>query len=511
MFNREPFEPLSPEVLEENGLLTYQEAINMIHFPSDALELKMARRRLAFDELLLLQLGFGTMKVKSRKNTGCTMHSIEMDEFFDRLPFTMTKGQLSAIEDITHDMCSTTPMNRLIQGDVGSGKTAVAMAGCYFAYKNGFQSTIMAPTEILAQQHYETFKSLLEPLGMRVGLLTGSLTQKNKKLVRQQIADGELDVVTGTHALVQKDTIFQNLGLVITDEQHRFGVSQRAKLSSKGNYPHTLVMSATPIPRTLGLIIYGDLDISPIKELPAGRQPIETYAVMGKLRERAYNYVVKHLKEGGQAYIVCPTIEENEMELQSVYAYAENLKDSVLGRYNIGILHGRMSQEEKDTIMLRFKIGIIDILISTTVIEVGVDVPNASIILIENAERFGLSQLHQLRGRVGRGSRKSACILLCNNYTDDAKERLRAMCNTTDGFEIAEKDLEIRGYGDFFGHRQHGLPSLKVANLVNDSQILDQSKVTAQKILSDDPTLSKIENAILASQVARMFDTSSST
>jgi ATP-dependent DNA helicase RecG len=422
----------------------------------------------------------------------------------------MTDGQNMAIQDIIHDMCRSTPMNRLIQGDVGSGKTAVSIASCYFAYKNGFQSAIMAPTEILAQQHYETFSQMLEPLGVRVALLTGSLTAKQKKLVRQDIQDGMVDVIAGTHAIIQKDTIFNNLGLVITDEQHRFGVSQRSELSNKGEYPHKLVMSATPIPRTLGLIIYGDLDISTINELPKGRQPVETFAVSGKLRQRAYGYILKHLQEGGQAYIVCPMIEENDNDLKSVYKYADDISHGVFSDYNVGILHGRMSSDEKESIMRDFKDMKYHILISTTVIEVGVDVPNASIILIENAERFGLSQLHQLRGRVGRGTRKSSCILIADKVTDETKQRLKTMCSTTDGFKIAEQDLKIRGCGDFFGQRQHGLPSLKIADLVNDIMLLESAKKTANAIIEDDNTLSKPQNAPLRTEVLRMFANTSS-
>jgi ATP-dependent DNA helicase RecG len=436
---------------------------------------------------------------------------VDLDDFIQQLPFSLTEGQLSAMHDIFTDLNGTIPMNRLIQGDVGSGKTVVAMFSCFYASRNGFQSAMMAPTEILAQQHYETFSKTLEPLGIKVGLLTGSLTAKQKKLVRQQIADGELDVIVGTHALIQKDTVYQNLGLVVTDEQHRFGVSQRSELAHKGNYPHKLVMSATPIPRTLGLIIYGDLDISTIKELPSGRQPVETFAVSGKLRDRAYNYIIKHLMDGGQAYIVCPTIEENEeMELQSVYQYYEKLTRGTFKDYNLAILHGKMSPEDKERIMLDFKDGLIDLLVCTTVIEVGVDVPNASIILVENADRFGLSQLHQLRGRVGRGKRKSSCILIVDKVTPDTKSRLKTMCATNDGFKIAEEDLALRGCGDFFGRRQHGLPTLKIADLVNDIELVEKAKSTAETILKEDPHLTNPEHELLRSAVDNLFrDTSS--
>lgn len=509
IFDRNPFETLSKDILLENDLVSFQDAIHLIHYPSNMQDVQKARKRLAFEELLLLQIGMATMKFNSRSHTGCTMQRISIDEFFEQLPFTMTNGQMSAINQIIDDMCKDIPMNRLIQGDVGSGKTAVSIASCYYAFKNGFQSTIMAPTEILAQQHFDTFRKILQPLGVNVGLLTGSLSIKEKKLVRQQIENGELNVIAGTHALIQKDTIFHNLGLVITDEQHRFGVAQRSELSNKGDYPHKLVMSATPIPRTLGLIIYGDLDISTIKELPKGRQSIDTFAVTGKLRQRAFNYIIKELKSGGQAYIVCPMIDDSDDDLQSVYKYAHNISNGAFKDFKVGLLHGRMSPDEKDFVMKQFKDGFIDVLVSTTVIEVGVDVPNASIILIENSERFGLSQLHQLRGRVGRGSRKSTCILITDNLNDDNKARIKVMCSTTDGFKIAEEDFKLRGCGDFFGQRQHGLPSLKVADLVNDMELLQSAKETALNVVDDDPLLSKREHSALRTETLRMFSNSS--
>lgn len=513
LFDRSPFETLTEDVINANGLISFQEAIHLIHFPYTRQDIVMARRRLAFEELLLLQLGMLLMKSNSRSYTGCTMDSsIDIDEFYNLIPFTMTDGQQHAIDDIISDMCKDVPMNRLIQGDVGSGKTAVSVASCYFAHKNGFQSTIMAPTEILALQHFKTFSELLEPLGVKIGLLVGSLPAKAKKLTQQYIESGRFSVVIGTHALIQKDVNFKNLGLVITDEQHRFGVAQRSKLSSKGNYPHKLVMSATPIPRTLGLMIYGDLDISIINELPKGRKPIDTFAVSGRLRMRAYNYIAKEVLSGGQAYIVCPTIEEgdNDLNLKSVETYHEVLKGSALEDFSIGYLHGKMSQEEKEYVMNRFKSGKIDVLVSTTVIEVGVDVPNASIILIENADRFGLSQLHQLRGRVGRGTRKSSCILVTDNVTEDVKARLNVICQNSDGFKIAEEDLKLRGCGDFFGNRQHGLPSLKIADLINDMELLDSAKDTAYSIIQEDSTLSSKKYASLRTEILRMFENTSS-
>lgn len=505
MLCSQPFDNLTQSILDENALVSLPTALRYVHLPNSMDNVITGRRRLAFDELLLLQLGMESMKRISRHNTGCTMHQVSADEYINSLPFQLTDGQLSAIKDIQQDLMGDAPMNRLVQGDVGSGKTVVAMFGCYYSARNGFQSAMMAPTEILAQQHYETFNRVLTPLGIKVGLLTGSLTTKEKREVRKLLLNGSIDVIVGTHAIIQKDTQFHNLGLVITDEQHRFGVAQRAKLADKGNYPHRLVMSATPIPRTLGLIIYGDLEISTIKQLPAGRQPVETFAVSGKLRSRAYNYIIKHLESGGQAYIVCPTIDEND-SMESVYEYYNSVSSGVLRGYKVGILHGRMSSEEKDRIMLNFKNGLLDVLISTTVIEVGVDVPNASIILIENAEHFGLSQLHQLRGRVGRGTRKSSCILVTDNVNDTTKSRLKVMCSTTDGFEIAEKDLELRGCGDFFGQRQHGLPTLRVADLVNDFELIQRARDTAHKILDQDPELSSDSYAGLKLAVIKMFD-----
>lgn len=508
IFDRDPFETLPKEIIRENGLISLQKALHLIHFPTCSEDVKSARKRLAFEELFLLQLGMSLMKTTAKNHTGCVMESTDIPEFYENIPFELTKGQIKAIGDISNDMCKGYPMNRLVQGDVGSGKTMVSIASCYIAFKNGFQSTIMAPTEILAQQHYRTFRDILEPLGVRVGLLTGSLTPKNKKLIREQIEDGELDVVAGTHALIQKDTVFKNLGLVVTDEQHRFGVLQRSKLFSKGNYPHKLVMSATPIPRTLGLLIYGDLDISKIKELPKGRQPINTVAIHGNgLRQRAFKFIEEELRAGGQAYIVCPLIEENDDDsIKSVYKYANSIQYDELRDFRVGLLHGKMSADEKDKVMQTFKDGKIDVLVTTTVIEVGVDVPNASIIMVENADRFGLSQLHQLRGRVGRGSRKSTCILVTEKNNDEVRERMKIMSNVSDGFSIAEEDLKIRGCGDFFGHKQHGLPPLKVADLINDIDLLEQAKLSADRLIEGDNDLSKPEHSAIRTEFVRMFN-----
>ena len=397
-------------------------------------------------------------------------------------------------------------MNRLVQGDVGSGKTAVAAGAAYFVYENGCQSALMAPTEILAEQHYETLKGFLEPLGVKVALLTGSMTPKQKKLVKEGLENGEYAVAVGTHALVQQTTKFKKLALVITDEQHRFGVEQRAALASKGENPHKLVMSATPIPRTLALMIYGDLDISVLKELPKGRQPVETYAVTGKLRERAFNYVKKYLDEGRQGYIVCPMIEESDMDLQDVKTYAKKLSQGTFKDYTVGLLHGRMSGAQKEQVMNDFKEHKIDLLVSTTVVEVGVDVPNAAIMVIENADRFGLSQLHQLRGRVGRGKYKSSCILITDNVNEESVKRLKILGKTNDGFKISEEDLKLRGPGDFFGSRQHGLPALKIADMSQDMDILRKAQEAAQLIRNADPKLERTENIYLRELVDKLFD-----
>ncbi len=499
-----------PEVLpkwlmQKYNLCALRYALEMIHFPKNEEDIKRARYRLAFDELLNLQLGLIMLKNGSRELTGANMKNIAIDEFYSSLPFELTNAQKRAIAECCNDMCHEYPMNRLVQGDVGSGKTAVAAACCFFAHKNGFQSALMAPTEILASQHYKTLESFLNPLGVKVALLTGSLTQKQKTVLKEQIRNGEYDVVVGTHALVQDTTQFKNLGLVITDEQHRFGVKQRATLSAKGENPHTLVMSATPIPRTMALIVYGDLDISVLDELPKGRQPIETFAVLGKIRTRAYSFIKDRLEEGRQGYIVCPMIDENEMDLKSVTEYAKELEKYFLG-FNIGVLHGKLKPAQKDQIMLDFKNQKIDLLVSTTVVEVGVDVPNAVIILIENAERFGLSQLHQLRGRVGRGDAKSYCILVTDNNSPECAQRLKLMTKTNDGFVISQYDLKLRGPGDFFGARQHGLPQMKVADLVNDLELLKITRQCAEHILTMDKDLSREENRLLKRSVDILFN-----
>ena len=506
VFDENIFEPIPKEILQEKQLCSLQYAIKNIHFPEDLKAFESAKKRLVFDELLILQLGMLLLRKNNRELTGFVMKSKNIDNYYQSLPFELTNAQKRAIADCLSDMCGKYPMNRLVQGDVGSGKTAVAAACCYMAHENGCQSALMAPTEILASQHYNTLRGFLEPLGVKVCLLTGSLTPKQKKNLKTEIENGEYSVVVGTHALVSQTTVFKRLGLVITDEQHRFGVNQRAELARKGENPHTLVMSATPIPRTLALMIYGDLDISVLDELPKGRQPVETYAVTGKLRERAFKFIKEHLSQGRQAYIVCPMIDENENDLQSVTDYAQKLNSTCLKSFNIGLLHGKLSAKQKDKIMQEFKDGEIDLLVSTTVVEVGVDVPNAVIMLIENADRFGLSQLHQLRGRVGRGSHKSYCILVTDNTNEDSRERLRILSKTNDGFKISEEDLKLRGPGDFFGNRQHGLPQLKIADMSQDMDVLKSAQATAREIIKADSNLSALENRGLRELVDLLFD-----
>ena len=502
----EIYEPIPKKYLLENNLSSLVYSLSNIHFPKDMEALSLAKNRLVFDELLVLQLGMSLIKTNSHKATGCEMKNIPIDEFYKSLPFELTNAQKRSINECIKDMCDVSAMNRLVQGDVGSGKTAVAAACGYFAYKNGFQTALMAPTEILATQHYETLKNFLEPLGLNVCLLTGSMTLKTKNEIKRKLAEGECHVAVGTHALIQSTTEFNNLGLVITDEQHRFGVEQRALLSNKGNNPHRLVMSATPIPRTLALMIYGDLDISVIDELPKGRKPIQTYAVTGKLRERAFSFVKEQLDEGRQAYIVCPMIEETDLDLKSVQKYAKDISQKQFKDYNVGLLHGKMPADKKEKVMVDFKEHKIDLLVCTTVVEVGVDVPNSTVMLIENADRFGLSQLHQLRGRVGRGEYQSHCILVTDNVTEESKTRLKILSKTNDGFKISEEDLKLRGPGDFFGERQHGLPSLKIADMAENTKALSMAQSCAKEILSGDFNLSKTENRQLKQLVDELFD-----
>lgn len=476
-----------------------------IHFPKSLYGAHEARRRLIFDELLIHSLAIAYQRQNEDSDSNYIMQAQSLEEFTSALPFTLTKTQLRSLTDCTVAMRGAHRMNRLIQGDVGCGKTVVAAGAAWFVYKNGYQSCVMAPTEILAAQHYKTFKSLLEPLGVRVALLTGSLTPKNKRLLKEQIAAGEFDVIVGTHALFSESTHFSDLALVITDEQHRFGVEQRAALSAKGRNPHRLVMSATPIPRTLALILYGDLDISVINELPAGRKPISTYAVTGKMRERAFGFVKKQLEMGRQGYVVCPMIDESESDLNDVTSYSQKLAQGAFADYKVGLLHGRMSAAEKEEVMNGFKRGEIDLLVATTVVEVGVDVPNATVMVIENADRFGLSQLHQLRGRVGRGEWESFCILITDNTSPECVQRMKIISKTSDGFKIAEEDLKLRGPGDFFGTHQHGLPAFKLADLTRDMQLLQTAQQMSKSIIESDPQLKRADHRIMRELTQRLM------
>lgn len=499
-------ETLPEEVRKRNNLCDIKFALENIHFPKTKESLERAKKRLVFEELFILQAGLSLLKKRSRGTAGCRIEESCFDEFQTALPFELTSAQKRVALECFSDMKSGRPMNRLVQGDVGSGKTAVAAALIFAAAKNDFQSALMAPTEILAEQHYKTLEKLLENTGFKCALLTGSLTKKQKNIVKEGLKNGEIDVVIGTHALIVDDVEFKNLGLVITDEQHRFGVGQRNRLSSKGENPHTLVMSATPIPRTLGLIIYGDLDISIIDEYPKGRQKIDTYSVDSSYRERIYKYIRKFLDEGRQGYIVCPLVEENEVvDITPATEYYENLSKGEFRDYSLGLLHGKMKPIEKERVMSAFAKGEIQLLISTTVIEVGIDVPNAVIMVIENAERFGLSQLHQLRGRIGRGKYKSDCILISDSKSIETKKRLGIIKDTADGFKIADADLEMRGPGDFLGKRQHGLPDMRIADIFADRAVLRLAGQEVSLLLKADPSLKAPQNAGLRQEIISLY------
>ena len=501
-------DPIPAFIRQEYHLCHLQFALRNIHLPTDRESAEIARRRLIFEELLMLALSLRSVRDDTYTQTSYVCDKADLQPFFDQLPFTLTGAQQRAIDQVRQDLAKNTPMNRLVQGDVGSGKTMVAAAASYIAFQNHYMSALMAPTEILAQQHYHGLSKLLEPLGMRLGLLCGSMTAKEKRDIKERIALGMVDLVIGTHALISKDVDLPNLALVVTDEQHRFGVRQRASLSEKSNHPHTLVMSATPIPRTLALMIYGDLDVSSIDELPPNRQPVKTYVISSKIKERAYNFLKDHLDRGLQGYIVCPLVEAMETtpaNLQNAEEYADKLARGSFQNYRVGVLHGKMRAKDREAIMQQFASGEIQLLVSTTVIEVGVDVPNAVIMMVENAERFGLSQLHQLRGRVGRGSVQSYCILISDTQNPDTKQRLQVLHQTNDGFKVAEYDLKARGPGDFLGKRQHGLPQLKIADLSSSMDTMEQVQQAAQQI--HEHPLSAGEKALLQQRIQHILST----
>lgn len=501
-------ETLPQYILNEYKLEEINKAIETVHFPKEFADFEIARKRFVFEELLSTQLALLQLKNSNLKDHKGISFSKDahMSDVINSLPFNLTKAQLRVLEEIDKNMEQDKSMNRLLQGDVGSGKTVVAMISAYKAVKSGYQVAVLAPTAILATQHLENFQKILEKFDIRCELLISGITKKKKTEILEKLQNGEVDILIGTHAMLEENVTFKNLGLVVTDEQHRFGVKQRTTMAQKGENPDVLVMSATPIPRTLALILYGDLDISVIDELPPNRKKIETFAVTKALEDRVNNFVKKQVDEGRQAYIVCPLVEESEEnDLQSVISLYEKCKTEVFPNYRIEYIHGKMKQKEKDDIMERFKNGEIDILISTTVIEVGVDVPNSSIMVIEDAQRFGLAQLHQLRGRVGRGEYQSYCILKYEGKGKNTRERMKIMTQTNDGFVISQKDLELRGSGDFFGTNQHGIPDFKIANLFTDIDILKLAQEAAIKIVNDDEKLEKPENDLLKELVKDKF------
>ena len=503
-------EVLPGPLRREHALAAAEFACRNIHFPRDEEALELARRRLIFEELFYLTCGMALLRTRRDEAAGVPFAIPPVEEFLTLLPFPLTGAQRRVMDEIAADVSAGPPMNRLVQGDVGSGKTMVAAYGAWLAAKNGRQCALMAPTELLAEQHFRSLAPLLEQAGLRVGLLTGAVKGKARKELLAALAAGELDLLIGTHALLSEGVDYADLGLVITDEQHRFGVAQRAALSAKARRPpHVLVLSATPIPRTLSLVIYGDLDVSVIDELPPGRTPVQTFVVGEDKRQRMYGFVRKLVGEGRQAYIVCPAVEEGEDEgagLKAATTYAQGLQTEVFPDLRVGLVHGKMKPREKDAVMTAFAGGELDVLVSTTVIEVGVDVPNAALMVVENADRFGLSQLHQLRGRVGRGKHQSYCVLVTSTRNPDSRARLKVLTKTTDGFQIAEEDLKLRGPGDFFGQRQHGLPQLRIADLAGDMRVLKEAQLAAQALLERDPGLKRPEHAPLLKQIHRLFE-----
>ena len=500
-------DPLPSEMLKKYRLLSKADAVRAIHSPATEEEAFAARRRLIYEELLVLQLGIGRMKNHGAASTGAPMKKADASPFWESLSFSPTGAQRRAVEEILTDMSGETSMNRLLQGDVGSGKTLVAAAAIWACIRAGYQAALLAPTEILASQHAENLNRLLSPFGMRVALLTGGMKAAARRTTLAAIRDDEADLIVGTHAILSEGVEFARLGLAVVDEQHRFGVRQRGLLAEKAANPHLLVMSATPIPRTLGLLMYGDLDISILDELPPGRKPVKTRCITGKKRADLYGFLDREIDSGRQVYIVCPAIEDaGGSGLNAVKSYYEDIAKAYLPDRRVGLMHGKLKPKEKAEVMDDFKSGRLDALVSTTVIEVGVDVPNATVMVIENAERYGLSALHQLRGRVGRGAAESWCFLVSDNASESVQKRLKFLCSTSDGFAVAQYDLETRGPGDFFGSRQHGLPTLQIADLMNDTRTLHAAQSEAVALLAEDPLLERPEHALLARQVEQMFD-----
>ena len=507
-----PAEILPESVRREFNILSADRAYSAIHEPNNMAEAELAKKRLIFEEFFIFSAGLSLMRAARAVKEIAPYSQVDMAPFRELLPFSLTGAQSRAIEEILRDVTSGKPMNRLVQGDVGSGKTMVAAAAAYLAIKNGHQAALMTPTEILSEQHYHSLSKLFAPLGLRIALLTGSQTVREKKQIREQIAAGEIDLVIGTHALLSEATQFADLGLVIADEQHRFGVGQRAKLSAKGSDPHLLVMSATPIPRPLALLMYGDLDVSIIDQLPPGRKPVDSFLVNESYRARINAFIRKQVAEGHQCFVVCPAVEENEdLGMKAATVWAETLQQTVFPDLRIMLIHGQMKGAEKETAMAAFAKGEADILVATTVIEVGVDVPNATLMVIEDADRFGLSQLHQLRGRVGRGGHQSYCILTSQNRNSETLARLKALCKTTDGFKIAEEDLKMRGPGDFFGSRQSGLPTFRVAKLSMDLQTLKDAQAASARWIETEGAAETPESVALQKRIATLFQRSEGT
>ena len=507
-----PAEILPESVRQEYGILPAERAYYAIHEPASMVEAEMAKKRLIFEEFFVFSAGLALIRASRAEKTTESYAKLNLDPFRSALPFDLTGAQKRAIGEILEDLRRGAPMNRLVQGDVGSGKTMVAAAAIYCAVKNGKQAALMAPTEILAEQHYHSLRKLFDPMGIRTVLLTGSMTPKQKREIREQIAEGQADLAVGTHALLTDATVFKDLDMVIADEQHRFGVAQRSRLSAKGSDPHLLVMSATPIPRTLALLMYGDLDVSVINELPPGREPVDTFLVNESYRPRINAFIRKQVAEGHQCFVVCPAVEENEeLGIKAATVWADTLQKTAFPDLRIALLHGQMKAAEKEEAMASFARGEADVLVATTVIEVGVDVPNATLMVIEDADRFGLSQLHQLRGRVGRGGSKSYCILTSHNRNPETLQRMKAFCKTTDGFKIAEEDLKMRGPGDFFGSRQSGLPVFRVANLSMDLQTLKDAQAASALWIDTEGIENTPEGIALRSRIAGLFERAEGT